>query len=107
MGEHLPSWLSDLQSMLPADPSRRLPDVSEEQLVTHLARAGLAVVGAWTAGRSRTKHSRASHDLSEEWLVCEALLSAIRTRCTGSDGGLEAGVEGRDRLLKEARRLES
>mmetsp|Transcript_42660 Transcript_42660/g.134537 ORF Transcript_42660/g.134537 Transcript_42660/m.134537 type:complete len:1243 (+) Transcript_42660:2064-5792(+) len=106
MLEQLPSWLKDLQSMLPADPSRRRPALSEDDVYVHLGEVVLAVLDQWvTQVEGGRADERSVEDFANAWPSVEGVLSRLRSRLLEVEG--EAVRVVAQRLLKDLRRSEA
>jgi len=106
MFDQIPSWLRDLQGMLPADPAQRRPTLTEEDVAAHLAEVILAVAECWIAKVDSSRaDERIVQDFASEWPSCESVLAAVRARLAGVEGARQRAAA--QQLLKEVRRLEA
>jgi len=104
MLEQLGAWLRELQRMLPADPTRRRPYLSEDDMYVHLSEVLLTVLERWTDQVDASRaDQRAGEAFASSWGSTERVLRAMRQRLGDVAGEAHAAAP---RLQKEVQRLE-
>jgi len=102
----LPTWLRDLQALLPPDPARRRPALSEDVLRTHLGEVALIVLDSWVLQLEDAKPGdRGVAEFCSALPAVEGALGNVRSHLEVVQGKAQASVA--KRLLRDADRLEA